>query len=144
MTRTVDASPIPSSDLGTSPILEAVLQLLILLNGTRRALAVFEGPVPLEGAALDELLSSAEGRVQYLQALKPPAGMSGLFNGLRQVLEIWRNALAALRAGDSPRAAALAGDVRRKSDGMAYLFQVNLPQRMRAFRTSTHGSGYIN
>jgi hypothetical protein len=144
MARTFGAAPILPHDLGTSPILEAVLQLLVLLNGTRKDLAAIQGLVPPEGAALDRLLGSAEGRVHQLRALNPPPGMRGLFDGMLPLLEIWKSSLDAIRAGDLSRAKALAGDVGRKADGFAYLFQINLSPRSGALRTSTKRHSYLN
>ena len=143
MARTFGAAPILPHDLGTSPILEAVLQLLVLLNGTRKDLAAIQGLVPPEGAALDKLFGSAGGRVHWLHALNPPPGMGTLFNGILELLEVWKSSLDAIRAGDLPRATALAGDVRRKSEAMAYLFQINLPTSG-GHRTSTKRDRYLN
>ena len=126
-----------------SPTLEWFLKVLVLLNATRKDASVLRGSEVLMGAMLDELLSAAEGRLQRLQGLKAPPGMSGLFDGLLQLFETWRDVLAAIRAGDPERAMVLAGDVRRKSDAIWHLININLGQEIHAFRAAMKGDRYV-
>ena len=117
-----------------SSLTDAPAFLKLLLDTQRDLAAAQAGPMP-EGAALDELLASAEARIARLAELEAVPGTEALFAGVLQLLAGWRDMLMAFQAKDATRVLALADDLRRRSAGLALLSQtLNLPGRLLRFR----------
>jgi len=127
MSRRSASPPVGPLEGDRSPAVTWLLQAGALLNATAGDLASFGGPGFPEGAALDLLHSAALSRLEQLAALPAPPEMADLQDGLRQQLECWRDALAALQAGNPARAIALVHKFRREAGQITRLIQSCLP-----------------